>query len=108
MPPSSRPRVPGAYIWRLETESRAIKPFQRSRSAVAALTGAGAETSCAPWDRIAGAACAGLAVAASRKPLPNRRQAKRLSLYLPWFPAFVRITPPLRGSRQDEGASPKS
>jgi len=27
---------------------------------------------------------------------------------LPWPPAFVRITPPLRGSRQDEGASPMS
>jgi len=26
----------------------------------------------------------------------------------PWIPAFVRITPPLRGSRQDEGASPMS
>ncbi|MDD9817846.1 MAG: hypothetical protein OXU61_06890, partial [Gammaproteobacteria bacterium] len=31
-------------------------------------------------------------------PLRNRGQEKR----------FLRITPPLRGSRQDEGASPKS
>ncbi|MDD9818059.1 MAG: hypothetical protein OXU61_08010, partial [Gammaproteobacteria bacterium] len=48
----------------------------------------------------------------ARQPRPQAvtqsRASKAARSYLPWISAFVRITPPLRGSRQDEGASPMS